>query len=447
MSQLTAATCTRCGAPLRLDPSAPTQVCSFCGNAHLFAPAPPRQQQAPQPPFSPPFAGAAPRVVGPHATPSAAPAVVGVALAIFVLAGITAAMILMGSGGAGRGVAVGGAKPANTSAMPGGGGVVPAGERLQWSSNGTSVVPARVDGDSVEDFVGRYVILDLAGKTTQTLFVGGFSGATLERVWKAGPYGTLSEAAGATHFTVVGDRVAVADFRSILHVLDVATGKELQSVRLSDRARSVCAPSDGRKQVWVEVADRNHQVVDLDSGKSVATAARPAWCRRSISRFYACAGTRAGCTDEASQAPTQAGFGADLVLTEGSTGVATGYKSPGTPVPMAVGFDATRKAVTWTATIPADPAASAGSPHSSADLADGRFFTTYGLSGQQGSRLVSLDAKTGARRWDVAVPRSESGSGVEGLAATATRVYVPHWTWIDVFEAGSGKLVGTVGMW
>ena len=54
--------------------------------------------------------------------------------------------------------------------------------------------------------------------------------------------------------------------------------------------------------------------------------------------------------------------------------------------------------------------------------------TTYGLPDQKGSRLVSFDAKSGARRWDVAVQRSESDSDVEGLAATSTRVYVPHWT-------------------
>lgn len=432
MSQLTAATCARCGAPLRLDPSTPKQVCTFCGNEHLFEPT-----RTPPPPFQPrpfapqPFSPPAPVVV-----PPAAPTFVGVAFALSVVLAIVGAVVAV----------VVGQGSGNSSALPGGGGVVPAGEHLQWSANGASVVPARIDGDSVEDFVGRYVILDLGGQTTQTLFVGGFSGATFARVWKAGPYGTLQEGLMGTHLAVAGDRVAVTDFRSTLHVLDVATGKELRSVRLSDRAQSVCAPADGRKQVWVEVVDRNHQIIDLDSGKAEA-AARPAWCRSGGSLFHGCAGARASCSEETKSAPKQPGFGADLVFTDGSTAVATGHKEPGTRTPMVIGFDTTSKTVAWSTMVPADPASFGGLENSAGDLVAGRFFTTYGLNDQKGSRLVSLDAKSGARRWDVAVPRSESGSGVAGLTATSTRVYVPHWTWLDVFDAASGKHLGTVGVW
>ncbi len=437
MSQLTAATCARCGAPLHLDPSTPKQTCGFCGNEHFFtANAPPLAQ----PPYSQPFREMPPPSAGTGAaltTPGASAnafVVLGAGLVMLCLIGGVLAAALAGRG------------HGSSAARPGGGGTVPAGEHLQWSSNGMNVVPARIDGDAIEDFVGRYVILDLAGQSTQTLFVGGFSGATFDRVWKAGPYGTLSEAAGATHFTVVGDRVAVADFRSTLHVLDVTTGKELRSVHLSDRARSVCGPLDGRKQVWVELADRNNQIVDLESGKSEA-AARPAWCRSAGSGLHSCGGARAACRDEDMSAPKQGGVRVDLMFSEGSLTVATGHKEPGTPTPLALGFDAAKKTTTWTATIPSDPAAAGGINHGSGDLAGGRFFTAYELAGQKGSRLVSFDAKSGARLWDVPVSRSESGSGVDGLAATATRVYVPHWTWLDVHDAASGKLLGTVGVW
>ncbi|MCU1279063.1 MAG: hypothetical protein JWM53_2609, partial [bacterium] len=27
----------------------------------------------------------------------------------------------------------------------------------------------------------------------------------------------------------------------------------------------------------------------------------------------------------------------------------------------------------------------------------------------------------------------------------ARRVYVPHWTWLDVFDANSGAVIGTIG--
>lgn len=355
---------------------------------------------------------------------------VGLMLAVLI-GGVVIAMTSRGRG--------------NSSALPGGGGAVPAGEHLQWSSNGTSVVPARIDGDAVEDFVGRYVILDIGGDSSQTIFVGGFSGATFERAWKAGPYGTLSEGIGATHLAVAGDRVAVTDYRLTLHVLDAATGKELRSLRLSDRARSMCSPTDGRKQVWIEVVDNSSLVVDLDAGKAEPFARRPAWCRGGAS--HECAGARAACTDDRNRAPKQVGFGTDLVFTEGTSAVAVGHKEPGTRTPMAMGFDATRGAALWTTTIPTDPSTVTGIPDASGDIAEGRFFTTYSMGSQKGIRLVSFDARTGARRWDVEVPRGSAGSGVNGLTVTATRVYVPHWTWLDVFDAGSGKPLGTVGIW
>lgn len=436
MSQLTSGTCARCGAPLRLDPAAPKQVCAFCGNEHVLSPAPAPQalpqQPFPRQPFPPSFQGAAPPASGLPATPPAAGLLVGVVLMVTVVIG--GAVLAMTSRGRG-----------NAGALPGGGGAVPAGEHLQWSSNGTSVVPARIDGDTVEDFVGRYVILDLNGDSSQTLFVGGFSGATFERAWKAGPYGTLSEGVGATHLAVAGDRIAVTDYRMAVHVLDAATGKELRTLRLSDRARSMCSPSDARKQVWIEVVDGNSQVVDLDAGKAEPLAKRPAWCRGGAS--HECAGTRAACSDDRNRAPKQVGFGTDLVFSEGNAAVAVGHKEPGTRTPMAMGFDAVRGVAAWTATIPTDPASVSGIPDPSGDLVEGRFFTSYSLGNQKGSRLVSFDARSGVRRWDVEVPRGSAGSGVEGLTATATRVYVPHWTWLDVFDAGSGKLLGTVGIW
>ena len=47
----------------------------------------------------------------------------------------------------------------------------------------------------------------------------------------------LSEAARSTHFTVVGDRVAVANERLPLHVLEVTSGKAVRAVQLTDWAR------------------------------------------------------------------------------------------------------------------------------------------------------------------------------------------------------------------
>ena len=43
--------------------------------------------------------------------------------------------------------------------------------------------------------------------------------------------------------------------------------------------------------------------------------------------------------------------------------------------------------------------------------------------------------------------RSEDGSGPIWILPSSARLYVPHWTWLDVFDARNGAALGTVGMW
>src|SRR4051812_36979820 len=129
MPQLTAATCTRCGAPLHLDPSAPKQICSFCGNEHFFsANAPPQAAPATPPLHAPPLRPFAPLPTSPAVNANPVAFVAAGFLVLALVGGIVAASL----GGRGRG---------SSSALPGGGGIVPPGERLQWSSNGVNVVP------------------------------------------------------------------------------------------------------------------------------------------------------------------------------------------------------------------------------------------------------------------------------------------------------------------
>jgi hypothetical protein len=65
----------------------------------------------------------------------------------------------------------------------------------------------------------------------------------------------------------------------------------------------------------------------------------------------------------------------------------------------------------------------------------------------EGARLQAVDASDGRKLWDVEVPRSESGSEASLMRVTKTRVYLPHWTWLDVFDVKDGKELATVGIW
>jgi outer membrane protein assembly factor BamB len=292
-----------------------------------------------------------------------------------------------------------------------------------------------LDDDGVEDFVGLYRIFD--GKE-QTLHIGGFDGKTFQRRWAAGPFGTLSEGVTATHGAVVGRRALLTDFRSRVHLFEIATGKEVATLTLTDRARRLC-PRPDRGTVWIQVADHENVVVDVAAG-TASPATGPAPCVGDFANTT-CAHARAACEKATAHAPGTRG---DWTLGSGPLAVTIGRKSPGTATAMA--FAAGGKG--WVATIPPDPDVAAHVPFDGpgADLAGGLLVTAYQLTSRR-AHLVAFDAKSGERRWDSEIPRSDSGSGPAGITATEQRVYVPHWTWLDIFDLKTGKVLGTVGKW
>ena len=79
------------------------------------------------------------------------------------------------------------------------------------------------------------------------------------------------------------------------------------------------------------------------------------------------------------------------------------------------------------------------------DVLGGVAYVQYELD--KGAHLVALDTKTGATLWDVLVPRTNEGSIADRMSISEKRIYLPHWTWLDVFERDRGKLVGTIGRW
>lgn len=321
---------------------------------------------------------------------------------------------------------------------PGSGGVVPDNEHLQWGSySGPSAFPVRLRDDAAEDIVGSYRVLNITGTNVDTkLYVGAFNGTSFRRMWAAGPFGSGST---DTHLAVASTRALVTDIRAEGHVLDVKTGKELGSVTLTDRANRLC-PIPGREAVWVEVADRKNVEVDLETF-ATKPAPQPATCTGDFSEA-GCEFAKAPCVVGGTPAPETRAL---MTLGSGANAVTLGAKSPGTATLVA--YAAAGKG--WKVTVPTDPAlAGAASSHDvAADLAGGLLVVSYELSGRGGYRLAAFDATNGERRWDVEIPRSKDGSGPRGITATETRVYVPHWTWLDIFDLNTGKVLGTIGKW
>ena len=325
--------------------------------------------------------------------------------------------------------------------------VTAAPELLQWDS-GSAPYPARINEDAIEDFVGHVTILHPGAGNTQE-FIDGFDGATLNRLWAAGPFGDSSDTRGLA-FAVAGARVVVTDSRSIGHILDLTNGHEVGRINLSDRAKSICA-SPAKSEVWIEVSDEQNVLVDLAAATS-KKAPRPAYCgsdHYSVEDIECHIGLfdrpEAACkgVDSSFRDP---GFRGERALSEGDATVVVGTKSPGSRVPMAVGYDPKGKRVLWQRTIAQGDLAAVKDGLGLTDLASGVLVSQVELTTGIFD-LCALDAKSGSPLWQTEVPHSKDGSSARTLKITPTRVYLPHWTYLDVFDARSGRVIGTIGKW
>ncbi|HJZ88277.1 MAG TPA: hypothetical protein VKN99_24050 [Polyangia bacterium] len=421
--------CPNCAAPLKIDAARDEVTCTYCG--HTFqvrharpAPAPP--PTAPSPPAPMPA-----HVPSPTRRPRLA---IGSFSTLITLAVV--GFVLWRSG-----VLHMVGQQVGLSNLPG------LGPPLQWDAVAGAPLIANVDGDGVEDLIGRVRVVN-----PDQLWVAAFAGIHFKPIWRAGPYGAW-DTRKSILVALSGSRVLVTDSRQSARVLDLATGKELGMVPLNDQAALVCGAPEGAPRFYVETVDKQRLLIEAQPVQS-RPGARPDWCgpgpfqlRPGQSECWEVglhARLRSHCLP-AREAPRVPGFEARFALREGALGVAVGSKRPGTEVPMVVGFDPERNAVQWNRVLPQDPTqAETGVPYLT-ELSHGGVYSFYKLKSLRGGRLVKIDAATGATRWDVIVPQSETGTAPETLAITERRVYVPHWTWLDVFDASTGAHLGTIG--
>jgi len=318
-------------------------------------------------------------------------------------------------------------------------------EKFQWVHEAPAA--AKINGDAIEDFVGHYRVL---GSGPSQEFVGGFDGAKLTRIWSAGPFNEGSDVRGF-FFAVVGSSVLVTDPKSIGHILDVTTGKETASITMSDRAAAICVEPTGKPEAWIHVSDNEDLDVDFTS-KRTKKMARPSWCKSgdmSMSDIHCNVGQfskmTAHCSDvdQSFKAPN---FSGDKMLSDGNVFVVVGEKSPGTGIPTAVGWDPKAKRNLWQRPIPQGSGSQVSDGLGLTDLANGKLISQIQMASGI-YKLAALDARTGSELWETEIPRSKDGSEADQMLITPTRVYLPHWTWLDIFDIKTGAVIGTVGQW
>jgi outer membrane protein assembly factor BamB len=155
--------------------------------------------------------------------------------------------------------------------------------------------------------------------------------------------------------------------------------------------------------------------------------------------------------------PELDGMDAEVVVVDAVSGshVALGVKSPGTRVPMAALYDprtvSERKRKTtarWMTAIPAvNPLTVKESAPDNAAISQGRIIVPYELQGSStGSRLACLELATGRSLWETQIPRTDAGS-MGPVVASDRMVFVSHWTYLDIFDLGTGQVRMTIGVW
>jgi hypothetical protein len=65
--------------------------------------------------------------------------------------------------------------------------------------------------------------------------------------------------------------------------------------------------------------------------------------------------------------------------------------------------------------------------------------------GETPQRIAAYDAGTGQRLWDAEL--QDDAGDPEAIVTDGERVYVSHWTWLEVFRADNGEKIGSIGRW
>lgn len=406
--------CQQCGASLPPRPEGGVYRCAYCGHAYEPAPAPAPQVLRIQI-EAPVQAVSSARTGGGRASNGARG--VGCLVPLLVAAGIFVYFQTSRSG------AVHGLTPTS----PGSSLFAPH-ERLYWDSVGGAPRGAVIGGAPAA--VGR---IRVAGE--DQLFIVSLVPATASIGWRFGPLGSYSQGYQATRFFVQGDRVVVSDYRSLVHLVDVQTGKEVGQAKLTDRVERMC--SAGAASVWVGTVDKRGTVVDVHSGATHEGPRPVAGCEDEWS-----ARTRHGGKDAVPKVPA---FAARHTRVDGDVGVVGGTKSPGTEIPMAAGFDPKSGAVRWTVTLPTvDPSLVRPRSNEHDALAPGLYVTTWG-SGSKGWHISALEPRSGARIWDTELPRIFAVDSIDAIVASGGWVYVVRTSSLAILNGTTGKLVGAIG--
>ena len=279
-----------------------------------------------------------------------------------------------------------------------------------------------------------------------------FDGKTLALLWETAP-NEGPDALRTTKVIAQGGRLVMSGPRAVT-LLDPATGEPQGSVPLSDAPQRLCLPPGDTESVWIEVLDEQHLLLNTRTGTARPAPRAPPRCATPPLSPHTCSiisrpvGLTTSCERFSSPPSDIRGFSSQYLFRAGDFIVATGTRSPGTSVPLVAVFEKGNKTPLWHGVVAdTDPTQLEDTAPETAILDGDAVYFIYEMAEHAGFHLIRRDARTGAVRWDVPIPRSKEATDPGSIWTHDGRVYVPHWSWMDVFEAETGHLVGTLGRW
>jgi len=453
MAKLVKTKCPECGARLEINPEADKITCEYCGGVSLVED---KKKKKDQPPPAAQTPGMPVQPVIRINTGASWTWLIYILIPIFMVFGIGGFSVFRACGSLGE--AFQGFTP--TSGPGSGSGTGQSfGERMQWIGHKQPML-ADVNGDGVMDLIGWIRFLNTSGGNSFD-HIGAFNAIDGQRLWKTGPI-TDSSQLHNTKVAMSGDKILVGDTTGVLKAYSIYNGQVVWNGMLGERTDRICGDSQGF--VRVETKDKRALKVNLMNGQitPAGTVQRDAICTGiqtdgAEDGLYSSLGGGTWNTGGIVN-PKIVGMKVEKVLIDkvSRATIALGYRRPGTGVPMAALYNSSaggkkgKKKITakWLTVVPSvNPLTVEEDAPEVAAVSSGRIIIPYAMQNSEaGWRLSCIDLNGGRNLWDQPIPRSGTGD-VDGLAVSDRQIFAAHWTYLDVFDLGTGQHQYTIGVW
>ncbi|WP_369414565.1 YncE family protein [Corallococcus soli] len=317
-------------------------------------------------------------------------------------------------------------------------------ERVQWMERDAPVF-VDVNGDGTDDIVGH---VRRFGGASNTDLIAAFDGKTFQKLWESLP----SEGPDASSRTkvIAQNGMLVSSEQRAVNLLELATGKRLGQVPLSDSPRRLCIPPGDTHSVWVEVINHKHLLFDTRTATAKPALRSPPGCATPPLSPETCDMSRppehpTRCVRSSYPPSDIRGFSTRYLFRSQGYTLSMGTRWPGTQVPLVAVYEPGNRKPLWHGVVAdKDPLLLRDTPPRVGEITRDAVYILYEMD-NDGARLVRRDLRTGAIAWDVPLPHKTVGMGPSALWVHGGRVYLPNWMWLDVFDAATGKLEGTIG--